>query len=107
MSGIKTLLQGIHQENNKENNVYKQLELVMTKILLENPKNFEKNRNEKMNLNIYDMFEDMSLAIKTSGLEMEDNNYRMKEDYSEITEYVTKAQNLLNKAKQTAEEEEP
>lgn len=60
-----------------------------------------------MNLNIYDMFEDMSLAIKTNGLEMEDNNYRMKEDYSEITEYVTKAQNLLNKAKQTGDEEEP
>jgi hypothetical protein len=36
----------------------------MTKILLENPKNFEKNRNAKLNLNVYDMFEDLSLAIK-------------------------------------------
>jgi len=63
----------------------------MTKILLENPKNFEKSRNEKMNLNIYDMFEDMSLAIKTTGLDIKDNNYRMKEDYSEIEQYVNKA----------------
>jgi len=70
MSDIKKLLEGIQQQDNMDRNVYKQLELIMTKILLENPKNFEKNRNEKMNLNIYDMFEDMSLAIKTTGLDI-------------------------------------
>ena len=91
MSDIKKLLEGIKQEDNKGNNAYKQLELIMTKILLENPKNFEKSRNEKMNLNIYDMFEDMSLAIKTTGLDIHDNHYRMKEDCSEIEQYVNKA----------------
>jgi len=63
----------------------------MTKILQENPKNFEKSRNEKMNLNIYDMFEDMSLKIREKGVQLDDNNYRLKEDYSEIIDYIDKA----------------
>lgn len=66
----------------------KVLELIMTKILLENPRNFEKNRNVKLNLNVYDMFEDLCLQMKTEGLDSKDNAYRMKEDFSEVQGYV-------------------
>ena len=107
MSDIKSLLEGIKDQNNKENNIYRQMELIMTKILQENPKNFEKSRNEKMNLNIYDMFEDMSLKIREKGVQLDDNNYRLKEDYSEIIDYIDKAQKLINKPKPTGDDDEP
>lgn len=60
----------------------------MTKILLENPRNFEKNRNVKLNLNVYDMFEDLCLEMKTEGLSEKDNGYMMKEDFGEVEGYV-------------------
>jgi len=62
-------LESICEDENKDNNVKKVLELIMTKILLENPRNFEKNRNVKLNLNVYDMFEDLCLEMKTVGLD--------------------------------------
>jgi hypothetical protein len=104
MSCVKTTLESICEKDNNENNVNKVLELIMTKILLENPRNFEKNRNVKLNLNVYDMFEDLAVLMKTSGLESSDSHYRMKEDYSEVEAYVNKALSLLNKPKTVNEE---
>ncbi len=61
MSEVKSTLESVCEKENKENNANKILELIMTKILLENPRNFEKNRNVKLNLNVYDMFEDLAV----------------------------------------------
>lgn len=112
MSDVKQILESICDDENKENNVKKVLELIMTKILLENPRNFEKNRNVKLNLNVYDMFEDLCLEMKTEGLSEKDNGYMMKEDFGEVEGYVQKALGLIGKqivvnAEGEVEQQEP